>query len=107
VIVVGGGNAGLVVALPVHKAGARVALVEYAPKVEHDGNSHFADATFRVVHNGHSDIELLLYPSDQNRADLVRCRIKPYTWAAYEADMLRTSKGQCDSADGSHVPAFV
>jgi tricarballylate dehydrogenase len=71
VIFVGDGNAGLVEALLVHEAGARVALVECAPKVECDGSSRFG-AISRVVHNGYSDIKPLLYPSDQNKIDLAR-----------------------------------
>ena len=97
-IVVGGGNAGLVSALSAYEASPHIALLECAPKVERGGNSLFASAIFHVVHNGHSDIEPLLYPSDQNKADLARYHIKPYTWAAYGTDMLRTSKGQCDRA---------
>ena len=98
VVVVGGGNAGLVAALSAHEAGAKVAILESAPPSERGGNSRFAGAIFRVVHRGKEDIEPLVYPSEQNRADLARCRIGPYTWAAYEADMLRTTKGQCDRA---------
>jgi hypothetical protein len=64
VIVVGGCNAGLVAALSAREAGAHVALLECAPKVERGGNSRFAGAIFRVVHNSRSDIEPLLYPSD-------------------------------------------
>jgi tricarballylate dehydrogenase len=97
VLVVGGGNAGLTAALSAHESGARsIALLECAPHSERGGNSRFAGAIFRVVHNGLPDIAPLLYPSEQNKADLARCRIKPYSWAAYEADMLRTTKGQCD-----------
>jgi tricarballylate dehydrogenase len=61
------------------KAFAHVALLECAPKVERGGNSRFAGAIFCVVRNRRSNIEPLLYPSDQNKADLARCRIKPYT----------------------------
>jgi tricarballylate dehydrogenase len=107
VIVVGDGNAGLVAALSAQEAGARVALLECAPKVERGGNSRFASAIFCVVHNGRSNTEPLLCPPTKTKPDLVRCRIRPYTRVAYEADMLRTSKDQCDSADGSHVPTLV
>jgi succinate dehydrogenase/fumarate reductase flavoprotein subunit len=37
IVVGGGGNAGLVAALSAHEAGARVALLECAPKVERGG----------------------------------------------------------------------
>ena len=42
VIVVGGGNAALVAALSAHEAGARVVILEAAPKEERGGNSRFA-----------------------------------------------------------------
>jgi tricarballylate dehydrogenase len=45
VIVIGGGNAGLVAALSAYEASARVALLECAPKVKRDGNSRFAGAS--------------------------------------------------------------
>ena len=64
-IAVGGGNASLVAALSAHEAGARVALLECAPKVERGGNSRFAGAIFCVVQNGRSNIKPLLYPSNQ------------------------------------------
>ena len=94
VIVVGGGNAGLVAALSAHEAGARVAVLECAPHAERGGNSRFAGAIFRVVHGGMSDIEPLLHSSA--KADVQRCTVRPYTREAYEADMMRTTRGLCD-----------
>lgn len=66
-VVVGGANAGLVAALSAHEAGALVALLECAPKVKRGGNSRFANAIFRVVHNGCSNIEPLLYPPTKTK----------------------------------------
>ena len=65
VTALGGGNASLVAALPTHEADASAALLECAAKVERGGNSRFAGAIFCVVRTGRSNIEPLLYPSDQ------------------------------------------
>ena len=94
VIVIGGGNAGLIAALSAYEHGAKVAIVEAAPKEERGGNSRFAGSIFRLVHNGISDIETLLDPSA--KAKLARVTIGPYTKERYSQDMLRTSRGFCD-----------
>jgi tricarballylate dehydrogenase len=52
VIVVGGDNAGLVAALAAHEAGAKVIVLEAAPKTERGGNSRFAGSIFRIPHGG-------------------------------------------------------
>ena len=94
VIVVGGGNAALCAALAAHQCGANVAVLEAAPIEERGGNSRFASALFRFVHSGMQDIEPLLPPSEE--ANVKRCTIAPYTREDYAADMLSTSRGQCD-----------
>ena len=94
VVVVGGGNAALVAALSAHEAGARVAILEAAPKAERGGNSRFAGAIFRIPHGGMSEIEPLL--DESAKADVTRCNLGPYTREKYEQDMMATSKGHCD-----------
>ena len=94
VVVVGGGNSALVAALSAHEAGARVAILEAAPKSERGGNSRFAGAIFRIPHAGMSEIEPLL--DECAKADVPRCNLGPYTKENYESDMMATSKGRCD-----------
>jgi tricarballylate dehydrogenase len=94
VLVVGGGNAALVSALTAHEAGARVCILEAAPKAERGGNSRFAGAIFRIPHVGMPDIEPLFHPSA--KADIPSVRLGPYTKEDYRQDMIRTSKGRCD-----------
>jgi len=94
VIVVGGGNAALVSALAAHEAGARVAVLECAPKEERGGNSRFSGAIFRVVHGGMKDIEPLM--DESAKASLKKCTIGPYPIEKYREDMMRTTKGLCD-----------
>ena len=94
VVVVGGGNAALVAALSANETGARVVILESAPKSERGGNSRFAGAIFRIPHAGMSDIKPLLHQSAQG--DTEKCNLGPYTKEKYEQDMMRTSKGHCD-----------
>jgi tricarballylate dehydrogenase len=94
VLIVGGGNAALVSALTAHECGARVCILEAAPKAERGGNSRFAGAIFRIPHAGISDIEPLLHASA--KANISSVRLGPYTKEDYRQDMVRTSKGRCD-----------
>ncbi|OQV02775.1 FAD binding domain-containing protein [Cladophialophora immunda] len=60
VIVVGGGNAALAAAISAHDNGARVLVLEAAPKEERAGNSRFAGTVFRAPHKGMEHIKTLL-----------------------------------------------
>ena len=95
VLVVGGGNAGLVAALSAaENRRIKIALLEAAPKEERGGNSRFAGSIFRIVHGGSSDIFPLL---DESAAkDTTRVTVGPYTRETYRRDMLHTSRGYCD-----------
>lgn len=95
VLVIGGGNAGMVAALAAAEIpGTKVAILEAAPKEERGGNSRFAGAIFRIVHNGAPDIFPLIHDSKAHDKERVDC--KAYTREAYRKDMLDTSKGLCD-----------
>jgi tricarballylate dehydrogenase len=77
VLIAGGGNAALVSALTAHECGARVCILEAAPKAERGGNSRFAGAIFHIPHAGISDIEPLLH--DSAKADISSVHLGPYT----------------------------
>jgi tricarballylate dehydrogenase len=94
VIVVGAGNAALVSALTAHEAGARVLVLEAAPKKERGGNSRFAGAIFRIAHDGPAALEPLLTP--EARAWLDRVEVEPYTAERYHQDAQTTSGGRAD-----------
>ncbi len=64
VIVVGGGHAALVAALTAHEAGAKVLVLEAAPKDQRGGNSRFSGGIFRFAHGGLDDILPLLTDED-------------------------------------------
>ena len=101
VVVVGGGNAALVAALSAHEAGARVAVLEAAPREERGGNSRFSGSIFRIIHQGLDDVVSLL--SDSAKPNAKRCTMRPYTKDEYLEDMKSTSQGKYDRAQASIV----
>lgn len=94
VVVVGGGNAALCAALSAHEAGARVLVLEAAPREERGGNSRFAGAVFRAPHSGLEDILPLLCEGAQE--DAAKVRVAPYTTEDFRRDMLATTDGRAD-----------
>jgi tricarballylate dehydrogenase len=78
VIAVGGGIAGLSAALSAAEAGARVLLLEKAPRAERGGNTRFADAQIRFPHE----------------AD--RYGARTYTPEEFRDDLMRLSRGRAN-----------
>ncbi|CAM1503329.1 Fc.00g081050.m01.CDS01 [Cosmosporella sp. VM-42] len=97
VVVVGGGNTACCAALAAHEAGARVAVIEAAPKNERGGNSRFSGTAFRFPHGGKSHLEPLLCPSGKELAK--QCTMGPYTAEQYTKDMLDKSHGKHDTRE--------
>jgi len=60
VLVVGGGNSGLVASIEARNRGAKVVLLEKAPKKTRGGNSRLSNAYFRVATESQEDIKALL-----------------------------------------------
>ena len=54
-LIVGGGNAGLVAAIEAKNAGAQVLLIEKAPKKARGGNSRLSGGLFRISADGNND----------------------------------------------------
>lgn len=94
VIVVGAGNAALVAALTAHQEGARVLVLEAAPREERGGNSRFAGAIFRFAHGGPESVAPLL--TDEAREWLDRVRLEAYPTERYYAEAQATSAGRAD-----------
>nr|KAK5441008.1 hypothetical protein LTR18_006851 [Exophiala xenobiotica] len=94
VIVVGGGNTACCAALAAFEAGARVAILEAAPRHERGGNSRFAGTAWRFPHNGKNHLEPLLTQS--SLGDLDRCTMGSYTAEQFTQDMLKKSGGRHD-----------
>jgi tricarballylate dehydrogenase len=71
VAVLGGGNAGLCAALTAHEAGARVIVVESAPRVFRGGNSRHT-RNLRCFHDGPTELMTDSYSEDEFLGDLIR-----------------------------------
>jgi tricarballylate dehydrogenase len=71
VAVLGGGNAALCAALTAREAGARVIVVESAPRHFRGGNSRHT-RNFRCVHTGHSELLTDSYSEEEFLSDLIR-----------------------------------
>ncbi|KAF2158672.1 hypothetical protein M409DRAFT_71525 [Zasmidium cellare ATCC 36951] len=94
VVVVGGGMTACIAALTAYENGARVAIVEAAPRDERGGNSRFAGTVWRFVHEGREHLKPLLDAKALERFD--GAEIGPYTAATFEEDMLKKSGGRHD-----------
>ena len=71
VLVLGGGNAALCAALEARRAGARVALVESAPKAFRGGNSRHT-RNLRCMHDAPADGLTGAYPEEEYWSDLAK-----------------------------------
>jgi tricarballylate dehydrogenase len=71
VAVLGGGNAGLCAALTARQAGARVIVVECAPREFRGGNSRHT-RNLRLAHAAPTDVLTDAYPEDELMADLLK-----------------------------------
>src|SRR6185503_10292959 len=71
VLVIGGGNAGLCAALTARHAGARVLVLDSAPRHFRGGNSRHT-RNFRCAHPAPTDVLTESYPEDEFLADLNR-----------------------------------
>ncbi|MGY6268702.1 FAD-dependent tricarballylate dehydrogenase TcuA [Achromobacter denitrificans] len=77
VAVIGGGNAALCAALSAHESGARVVVVERAPKASRGGSSAFTGGAFRIAYNGNDDLKTLI--PDLSEDELANSDFGAYT----------------------------
>ncbi len=95
VVIVGGGNAALCAALAAREAGARVALLEKAPRPERGGNSFFTAGAFRFAHQGLEDLRKNVLP-DLSDAEVRAIEIDPYPEAQFFDDLARLTEHLTD-----------
>ena len=93
VIVVGAGNAALTAALSAHEAGARVLVLEKAPKAERGGNSRFSGGLFRFAYNSIDEVKDLL--PEIERED--RVEVGQYPPDRFYADLMKVTRGKANS----------
>lgn len=90
VVIVGGGNAGLVSALEAFNAGANVLILEKAPKKSRGGNSRLSGGHFRIAYKDAKDFEPLLEGNDLPKGQL---EFEPYSKDDYYNKVLNLSEG--------------
>jgi len=95
VLVIGAGNAGLIAALAAHEQGARVTVIEWAPKERRGGNSAFAAGFFRCAFQDFEEIRPFLHPTPTLPFDQIE--VEPYTPDAFNNDLMRVTEGLADT----------
>lgn len=95
VIVVGAGNAAACAALSAVEHGAKVLMLETAPKESRGGNSAFTGGAFRFAYNGVDDL-MQLCPSLADE-DLDSIDFGTYTHEQYYDDVFRMTQYRSDA----------
>jgi tricarballylate dehydrogenase len=93
VVVVGAGNAGLLAALSAYETGARVLVLEKAPRELRGGNSYFTGAGFRFSYRAEDAPQLL---SDVPESERETIEWEGYTDDQYYSDIMDISEGRID-----------
>jgi tricarballylate dehydrogenase len=94
VVVVGAGNAALVSALSAHESGAKVLVLETAPRESRGGNSYFTGGGFRVPLRGLEEVRELV--PDLSDAEADPMDMPAYTAEQFHNTWMRVSDGLAD-----------
>lgn len=94
VIVVGAGNAAACAALSAAENGARVVMLEAAPREKRGGNSTFTGGMLRFAYNGMDDLRPLI--PDLTETELRDIVMDTYTESQFFDDMGRLTQYRCD-----------
>jgi len=95
IVVVGAGNAALCAAISATEEGAKVLMLEAAPKEERGGNSHFTGGAFRFAYASVDDI-LRIYP-DISETELESIDFGSYSEDQYFDDMFELTQYRTDA----------
>ena len=93
VIVVGAGNAAAAAAFAARDKGARVIMLEAAPKEERGGNSTYTAGATRMVFSGAEDVKTLV---DLSEAELANMDFGSYSTEQFTDDMYRVTRYRTD-----------
>ena len=94
VVIVGAGNAALCAALSAEENGARVLLLECAPKDLRGGNSQFTAGAFRFAYNGVDDLKSVM--PDLSDREIETTDFGTYTEDQFFDDMFRLTQYRTD-----------
>src|SRR5262249_43750584 len=95
VIVVGAGNAAFCAALSARQSGARVLMLERAPKDESGGNSRFTAGAIRFAYEGVDDLRAVM--PDLTEAEIANTDFGSYDQSQFFGDMFRVTRYRTDS----------
>ena len=93
IVVVGGGNAGLVSAIEAKNNGAKVLLIEKGPKESRGGNSRHSDGNFKIAFENKKDYLRLIEGADLPKEEV---EIESLPKDDYYNLMIRYSEGFAD-----------
>ena len=96
IVIVGAGNAALCAAISAAEKGARVTVLERAPRAARGGNSAFTGGCFRVVYEGAEDIARLV--PDLTPEELENSDFGTYSAETFFLDLCRLSGYRADPA---------
>ncbi len=95
VIVVGAGNAALAAAVSARENGARVVVLEKAPREMRGGNTHWSGGVLRFAFDEPREIAPLV-PEAESQYENFYDGIAPYTRADFHGDLMRVTNGRTD-----------
>ena len=95
VVVVGAGNAALASAVSAREQGARVLVLEKAPREMRGGNTHWSGGLFRFAYGEPRDVQPLIPDAEAKHANFYD-GIKAYSADDFHADLMRVTNGRTD-----------
>lgn len=96
VVVVGAGVAASASAITAVEKGARVLMIEKAPKSEAGGNGRYTGGGFRIVHKGNEELHNYMTGIPESQRQLID--VKEYTEDEFYSDIMRVTNGMADDA---------
>ena len=94
VVVIGAGNAASVAALAAHDLGAKVLLLERAPKERRGGNSAFSGGLFRFAFTDFEQIKSIV--RETAGVEFKDVDVEPYPTDRFYGDLMRVTEGLAD-----------